>query len=40
VNPQGWYGVAAAFNVIVFIILAVITLITNRISRATEPYYE
>ena len=39
VNPQGWYGVASAFNIIVFIILAVITLITNRISRATEPYY-
>ena len=39
VNPQGWYGVASAFNVIVFIILAFITLITNRISRATEPYY-
>jgi arabinogalactan oligomer/maltooligosaccharide transport system permease protein len=39
VNPQGWYGVAAAFNLIVFAILAVITLITNRISRATEPYY-
>ena len=39
VNPQGWYGVASAFNIIVFIILAVITLITNRITRATEPYY-
>jgi arabinogalactan oligomer/maltooligosaccharide transport system permease protein len=39
VNPQGWYGVASAFNIIVFIILAVITLITNRVSRATEPYY-
>lgn len=39
VNPQGWYGVASAFNVIVFIILGAITLITNRISRATEPYY-
>lgn len=39
VNPQGWYGVAAAFNIIVFLILAVITLITNRITRATEPYY-
>jgi arabinogalactan oligomer/maltooligosaccharide transport system permease protein len=39
VNPQGWYGVASAFNIIVFIILAAITLITNRISRATEPYY-
>ena len=39
VNPQGWYGVAAAFNIIVFIILASITLFTNRVSRATEPYY-
>lgn len=39
VNPQGWYGVASAFNIIVFIILAAITLITNRITRATEPYY-
>lgn len=39
VNPQGWYGVAAAFNIIVFIVLGIITLITNRISRATEPYY-
>jgi arabinogalactan oligomer / maltooligosaccharide transport system permease protein len=38
VNQQGWYGVAAAFNIIVFGILAVITLITNRISQATEPY--
>lgn len=39
VNPQGWYGVASAFNIIVFIILGIITLITNRISQATEPYY-
>jgi len=39
VNPQGWYGVAAAFNIIVFAILAIITLVTNRISKATEPYY-
>jgi len=39
VNPQGWYGVASAFNIIVFFILAIITLVTNRISRATEPYY-
>lgn len=39
VNPQAWYGVAAAFNIIVFGILGVITLVTNRISRATEPYF-
>ena len=39
VNPQGWYGVAAAFNIIVFFILGILTLITNRISHATEPYY-
>lgn len=39
VNPQGWYGVASAFNLIVFFILAAITLVTNRVSRATEPYY-
>lgn len=39
VNPQGWFGVAAAFNIIVFGILAVITIVTNRVSRATEPYY-
>lgn len=39
VNPQGKYGLASAFNIIVFLILLVITLITNRISRATEAYY-
>lgn len=39
VNPQGWYGVASAFNIIVFIILSIITIVTNRITRATEPYY-
>lgn len=39
VNPQGWYGIASAFNIIVFIILAIITIITNRITKATEPYY-
>lgn len=32
------YAVAAAFSYIVFGILAAITLITNRISRATEAY--
>ena len=39
VNPQGWYGIASAFNIIVFTILAIITIITNRITKATEPYY-
>ena len=34
------YGIAAAFAYIVFVVLAIITLITNRISRATEAYYE
>ncbi len=38
VNEQGLYGVAAAFSVYIAIILLVITLITNRISRATESY--
>jgi arabinogalactan oligomer/maltooligosaccharide transport system permease protein len=33
------YGVAAAFAYVVFAILATITLITNRVSRATEAYY-
>ncbi|NDJ35655.1 MAG: sugar ABC transporter permease [Chloroflexi bacterium] len=39
VNPQNLFGVASAFNIIVFFILVVLTLITNRVSRATEPYY-
>lgn len=34
------YALAAAFSYLVFIILASITLITNRISRATEAYNE
>ncbi len=38
VNEQRLYGVAAAFAVYIAIILLVITLITNRISRATESY--
>ena len=32
------YGVAASFAYIVFIVLAVITLVTNKVSRATESY--
>jgi len=34
------YGIAAAFAYIVFGVLAVLTLMTNKVSRATEAYYE
>jgi arabinogalactan oligomer/maltooligosaccharide transport system permease protein len=32
------YGIASSFAYIVFLVLATITLITNKISRATESY--
>ena len=32
------YGIAASFAYIVFAILATLTLVTNRVSRATESY--
>ena len=38
VNAQRLYGVAAAFGVFVMIILIIITVGTNRISKATESY--
>ncbi len=38
VNEQSMYGVAAAFAMYIAIILLIITLITNRVSRATESY--
>jgi arabinogalactan oligomer/maltooligosaccharide transport system permease protein len=38
INEQRLYGVAAAFCVYVFFILLGLTLITNRITRATESY--
>ncbi len=38
VNEQSLYGVAAAFAMYIAIILLIITLVTNRISRATESY--
>jgi arabinogalactan oligomer / maltooligosaccharide transport system permease protein len=38
INPGGQYGRAAAFSFIIFGVLAVITLVTNRISKATESY--
>jgi arabinogalactan oligomer/maltooligosaccharide transport system permease protein len=38
VNAQRLYGVAAAFSVIVFIVLGALTLFTNWMTRATERY--
>lgn len=38
VNEQNLYGIAAAFSVYIALILLVITLITNRVTRATESY--
>jgi arabinogalactan oligomer / maltooligosaccharide transport system permease protein len=35
-----WYGVAAAFAVIIFVVAMVVFLITNRITRATQNYAE
>lgn len=32
------YGLAAAFSLIVFVILFIITMINNRVTRATEAY--
>jgi arabinogalactan oligomer/maltooligosaccharide transport system permease protein len=40
VNPGGLYGVASAFSIVVFFILLGITLLTNRITKATESSYE
>jgi arabinogalactan oligomer / maltooligosaccharide transport system permease protein len=40
VNDFQLYGVAAAFSVILFFLLLVITLITNRLGRATASYAE
>ena len=39
VNDQHLYGVASAFSIIVFFILLIITLINNRITKATEGAY-
>ena len=37
-NVQRLYGVAAAFCVIMFFILLAITLVTNRLTKATQSY--
>jgi arabinogalactan oligomer/maltooligosaccharide transport system permease protein len=39
VYEQRLYGVAAAFSIVVFVVLLIITLIQNRVTRATEAYY-
>ena len=36
VNENRLYGVAAAFSVIIFVVLLILTLATNRITKATE----
>ncbi|CAG0929687.1 Maltose/maltodextrin transport system permease protein MalF [Thermoflexales bacterium] len=38
VNEQRLYGSAAAFSVIIFFVLLGLTLVTNRITKATERY--
>ncbi|MBI2846067.1 MAG: sugar ABC transporter permease [Chloroflexi bacterium] len=38
VQEQRIYGVAAAFSIVVFFILLIITLINNRVTKATEAY--
>jgi arabinogalactan oligomer/maltooligosaccharide transport system permease protein len=38
VFEQRLYGVAAAFSIVVFFILLILTLIQNRATRATEAY--
>jgi arabinogalactan oligomer/maltooligosaccharide transport system permease protein len=37
-NVQRLYGVAAAFAVIMFFILLTVTLVTNRLTKATQSY--
>src|SRR4030095_13751092 len=38
VNDYALYGVAAAFSILLFFILLAITLVTNRLGRATASY--
>ncbi|MHB1294873.1 MAG: carbohydrate ABC transporter permease [Anaerolineae bacterium] len=40
VYEQRLYGVAAAFSIVTFFVLLAITLLNNRVTRATEPYYD
>ncbi len=38
VNENRLYGVAAAFCIYIFFVLLILTLLTNRVTRATESY--
>lgn len=38
VNPNGLYGIAAAFSILVFFILLIITLAQNRVARGLEGW--
>lgn len=38
VNEQRLYGMAAAFSVLIFFVLLILTLLTNKVTRATESY--
>ncbi len=38
VNPNGLYGMAAAFSVLIFLILLVLTLAQNRVARGLEGW--
>jgi arabinogalactan oligomer/maltooligosaccharide transport system permease protein len=38
VYEQRLYGVAAAFSIVVFIVLFILTMLQNRVTRATEAY--
>jgi arabinogalactan oligomer/maltooligosaccharide transport system permease protein len=40
VFTQRLYGVAAAFSIVVFFVLLIITLLQNRVTSATKAYYE
>lgn len=40
IQQEQLYGAAAAFSIVVFFVLLVITLINNRVTRATKSYDE
>lgn len=40
VRTLRWYGVAAAFAVIIFVVALIVFLITNKITSATKSYME